>query len=76
MSVGIDEVGEDVILDDLGHQTSHGAACTGDEVQDGLTPAIALQRPLDPLDLAPQASNPSEQLLPMSDRVHGAISLA
>ena len=65
-----------VILDDLGHQTGHGAAHAGDQVHDLFAAGLAVERPLDGLDLASDAADARQQLLFFADGVrHGAYSI-
>ena len=51
MFVGIDEVGTDVFLDDLGEQAVHRAATGRDQVHDFGAPCFTLQGALDSVDL-------------------------
>jgi hypothetical protein len=53
MARAVDEVLAHMILDHFGHQSGHGAAGPGNEMHHLLTGSLAIERPLDRLDLAP-----------------------
>ena len=76
MLLGIDEMRAHVILDDLGHQTGHGAAHAGDEVHDLFAASLAVERPLDGLDLAPDAAHARQQLVLFADGMCHATDIA
>src|SRR6202023_1998600 len=65
--LGVDEMGADMVLDHLGHQAGDAAANAGDHMHDALAFGLFVQRPLDRLDLAADASDPGEQLFLFSD---------
>jgi hypothetical protein len=72
MGVGVDEVGADVVFDDLGHQPGHGAAGAGDQVHDRLAAGFTVEGTFDRLDLAADAADAGEELLFFPDGVgHG-----
>jgi hypothetical protein len=63
------EVPQNVILGDFGHQSRYGAPRPGDQVHDLFACRFAVERALDRLDLAPDASHSGQQLPLLADRV-------
>ncbi len=57
MSVVIYQMRTHMVLDNLGHQASHGAACAGDQMHDLIATGLALERTLYPLHLTSQAAH-------------------
>ncbi|VTU25163.1 2-isopropylmalate synthase [Variovorax sp. PBL-E5] len=68
----IDQVGSDVVFDNLGQQTVHCPAAGGDQVHDLGAAHSALQPALDGIDLTADAAHPVQKLLLLVDGVaHG-----
>ena len=76
MFLVINKMCQDVVLDHLGHQPGHGAARGGDEMHDLLAARLALQRPLDSLDLPANAPDAGEEFLFFVDGVGHAEDIA
>jgi len=62
----------DVVLDHFGHKTCHGASRAGNQVQDRTAVRLGLKRALYSLDLSPQPTSTSQQLLLVFDGMHQA----
>jgi len=62
MSLRIDQMRAYVVLDDLGHETSHGATRAGNEVHNLLTRRLALNSAFNSVNLSPKATNARKQL--------------
>ena len=72
--LGIDEMCAHVGLDDYGHQTAHSPPHAGDQVHDLFAASLAIERPLNSLDLPPNAAYARKELLLFTDSMaHGAI---
>ena len=63
MFLGIHQMGAHVLLDDFGHQPSHGAACAGNQVHDLLASCFVRKSALDALDLPSDTVDAGEKLL-------------
>src|SRR5271165_3319614 len=69
-------MGADMVLDRFRHQTVRRAARGGNEMHHLLAPGLAVERPLDRLDLAADSSHARQQLLLVPDRVGHASPIA
>src|SRR5258708_5766968 len=69
MLLGIDQMRAHMILDDLGHQTGHGTARSGDEMHDLLTAGLTVEGALDGFGLTLDAAHPRQQLALLMDGV-------
>jgi len=72
--LGIDEICAHVIFDDYGHQTAYRPAHPGDLVHHLFAASLVIERPLDSLDLSPDAADARKELLLFTDSMaHGPI---
>jgi len=71
----VDEVGADVVLDDLSHQAGNAAADASDHMHDALAFHLVGEGALDCFNLAADASNAGQQLLFLFDRMRHGLKL-
>jgi hypothetical protein len=61
MLLPVDQMRVDVILNHFRHQSRYRPPHTGDQVHDLFTASLAIEGPLDSLDLAPDAAHPCKE---------------
>ena len=76
MFLRIDQMRAHVVFDDLGHETSYGAARAGDEVHDLLAPRLFGKRALYAVNLSPKSAYARQQLFPIANRMAHVRSIA
>ena len=59
---GIEDMKADVVLQELGHESIHGAAGGGDELQYVCTVLVTFERPLDSFNLSADATDTQGEL--------------
>jgi hypothetical protein len=74
--VRVNQVRTNVVLGDFGHQPGHSAPNACDQVHNLLATRLALQCPLDRLDLALHATHARQQLLLFSNGPGHACHIA
>jgi hypothetical protein len=69
MLLRIDPMRPQVVLKDLGHETRHGAARTGDEVHDLLATRFFSECAFYAVNLSPKSTNAGQQLFSIANRM-------
>ena len=76
MFVGVDQMRTHMVFYDLRHEPSHGAARTGDQMHDLLTPRFAHESPFNALHLTANSPYAGQQFLLIANRMAHIYILA
>ena len=69
MFLRIDQMRPHMVFKDLGHETRHGAARTGDEVHDLLATRFFSKCAFYAVNLSPKSTNTRQQLFSIANRM-------